>query len=265
MKIPNSCVPDAYLVATHVYHGQTSLTDGAQLLVNRHGLNVNSARDYINNFRYLMEGRGFTRTLNAFSMEYFLEQISTNYPAATLRNAVRALREHILYYQSVQRTPVTLKTMWSIYARFAARLPPRFQNELEQEDVESIAVQTLSRADIIHALRSLRPTDSQLVTLQLRQYKRDNHTVALLKILRNHACQICQTTIRKQNGQFYIEAAHITPKRLQGCEMPDNLLILCPNHHKEFDFGDTVILSRDPHELVVSLNGITHTISLRLE
>ena len=45
MVIPNSAVPDAYNLAKQVYDGTLTLTNAATQLVNKHGLNVNSARD----------------------------------------------------------------------------------------------------------------------------------------------------------------------------------------------------------------------------
>lgn len=268
MVIPNSAVPDAYTLAKQVYDGTLTLTNAATQLVNKHGLNVNSARDYINNFRYLMEGRGFQRTLNAFSMEYYFERFSTEYKPTRLAKALTALREHILYYQNYQLTrqgrAVTMKEMWRIYYHYSSLLPDTIQDQIEQDELEAIAIHSQTKADIIQALLQLRYSDSQIVTIHQQQYKRDNLTVAQLKILRDHQCQICQTTIRKENGGYYIEGAHITAKSRQGRETPDNILILCPNHHKEFDYGDVRVLQRDKHQVVFSMNGTTHTISLRI-
>ncbi|WP_439040522.1 HNH endonuclease, partial [Salmonella sp. NW378] len=53
-------------------------------------------------------------------------------------------------------------------------------------------------------------------------------------------------------------------KKHQGSELPSNLLILCPNHHKEFDLGNKKIISRDPEKIMFSLNGTTYTIELSL-
>lgn len=264
MKIPDSIVPDAYAIAKQTYHGNTSLTEGVDSLVSMHGLNSNSARDYIINFRHMMDGRGFHRTLNAFSMEYFLKRIQLEYEVERLKNALTALREHILYYQSIQRTPVTMKAMWAIYDRYTTLLPALTKDEVEQDELEAITTINQTKINIIQSLLRIQPTDPQTITNNRRQYKRDNYTIALLKILRDHKCQICQTTIRKKNGQFYIEGAHITPKSMQGPETPDNILILCPNHHKEFDYGDKEIITRDQNEVVFIMTDQTYTIDLRL-
>lgn len=50
------------------------------------------------------------------------------------------------------------------------------------------------------------------------------------------------------------DAAHITPKRHKGAELPSNILILCPNHHKEFDLGRNEIVERNGRLLRMKLN-----------
>lgn len=86
-----------------------------------------------------------------------------------------------------------------------------------------------------------------------------------MKILRDFKCQICETTILKKDGKYYIEATHITPKKSKGSESPDNILILCPNHHKEFDLGDKKIIKRTTERIVFEINGKEYIISLELK
>ncbi|MFD5557691.1 HNH endonuclease [Streptomyces sp. NPDC127068] len=68
---------------------------------------------------------------------------------------------------------------------------------------------------------------------------RDRDKADLVKIIYQHECQVCQEALETRDGS-YSEAAHI-----QGLGSPhfgvdrlENLLCLCPNHHKQFDrFG----------------------------
>lgn len=99
MKIRNTIIPAVYEVSKKVYNHELSHTDGSEILSTKHSMNINSAKDYINNFRNLMEGKQFKRTLNAFSMEYFINQIGQDYGANQLSRAVTALKEHIEYYE----------------------------------------------------------------------------------------------------------------------------------------------------------------------
>lgn len=67
-----------------------------------------------------------------------------------------------------------------------------------------------------------------------------------LKELYNYSCQVCGTAIQLQ-GRLYTETHHIKPRnRHNGPDFWDNMVVLCPNHHVEFDYG---ILCIDPKRL----------------
>jgi len=137
-------------------------------------------------------------------------------------------------------------------------------NEKEQEEFLTI-VKDLQRTQIIKELKEITPQIPELVEFRGKQYKRDNKSIVELKILREFKCQICGTSILKKDGSFYVEAAHITEKKHKGPESPDNILILCPNHHKEFDFGNKKIIERTKEKLSFELNGRKYNISLELK
>ncbi|MBL0200341.1 MAG: hypothetical protein IPP81_09225 [Chitinophagaceae bacterium] len=100
MKIPAELFPTIYQISKKVYEKTYTLTDGSKILADQHGMNVNSARDYINNFKYLMQGHQFKRTLSAPSMYYFIDQIRKDYGAEQYKKALIALDLHIHYYES---------------------------------------------------------------------------------------------------------------------------------------------------------------------
>jgi 5-methylcytosine-specific restriction protein A len=93
---------------------------------------------------------------------------------------------------------------------------------------------------------------------------RDNEVINLIKAIRNFRCQICETSIRTKSGMPYVEGAHIIPKAKGGCESPSNILILCPNHHKEFDKGSLKISEHTGNRVVFTLNKKEYTISLSI-
>ena len=135
----------------------------------------------------------------------------------------------------------------------------------EQEELLPLIKSTQSRQDIIKGLKALTPQSPELVEFRGKQYKRDNKTIAQLKILRDFKCQMCSTKILKKDNGFYIEAAHISEKHHGGPETPENILILCPNHHKEFDLGNRKILEKTKEKIVFELNGKKYDIGLKLE
>lgn len=263
MKIPKELTPLAYELSKKVFEGKLTFKEGQEQLVGDNSMNPNSAADYINNFRCMVEGRRFTRTNNAYSMEYFFDNIYKDYGSTGLSNALTALRLHIEYYEGIQK--VNMKKMRSIYDKYFA-IPLDTPDEQEQKEIiKEFKTQNKTRQDIINELKNLKPTDPEEVIINSKSFKRDNRTVAQIKILRDFKCQICSTTIKKKDGTFYIEAAHIEPKHKKGRETPDNILLLCPNHHKEFDYGDRNILLNDKEKIHFTLNGQEYKISLKID
>lgn len=144
-------------------------------------------------------------------------------------------------------------------------LPPLNSNdEKEQIELEQL-YKHKTKDDIRNELENSKNTDSEEIIVNHKTYKRDNRTIALIKILRDFKCQICSTAILKKDGSHYVEAAHIKPKCQKGRETPDNIILLCPNHHKEFDYGHLEIKLHDTEQIDFVLNGQQHRLKLSIE
>ncbi len=139
------------------------------------------------------------------------------------------------------------------------------KNEVEQNELEKYLQKNKSREQIIEELLNSKPKEDKTVLVKSCQYKRDNYTIALIKQLRGHKCQICSKEIITKDGNKYIEAAHIVPKNEKGKETPDNILLLCPNCHKEFDLGDRSVILHNEKEIEFSINGMRYKINLTVE
>ena len=122
----------------------------------------------------------------------------------------------------------------------------------------------LIKDKVVENLKNLKPADSEKISYAGKTYKRDNKTIAELKFLRDFKCQLCGNNILRHDGSLYVEAGHITPKCKKGREIPDNILILCPNHHKEFDLGKKEIVSHSKENIKFKLNDKSYSIDLRL-
>lgn len=87
--------------------------------------------------------------------------------------------------------------------------------------------------------------------------RKDQTIVSLLKQVANYQCQFpdCASMVLTKTGQNYVEVAHVKPVNDGGQSILGNLIVLCPNHHKEFDYGDLQINEQTLSKLSGSLNG----------
>jgi hypothetical protein len=94
--------------------------------------------------------------------------------------------------------------------------------------------------------------------------RNDSQIVSLLKQAANYKCQFpnCNAEIKTITGSNYVEVAHITPVNSGGQSVLGNLLVLCPNHHKEIDFGELKIYKQTLSMLSGKLNGKEFLIEL---
>ena len=138
-------------------------------------------------------------------------------------------------------------------------------NENEQQlYVERFKKEGKTKEQLLDILSERKKQKNKTENYQGSRNKRDNESIAIIKYLRNFECQICGKSILKADGTYYVEAAHIDPKRDKGKETLENILLLCPNHHKEFDLGKREILYRDDKSVSLKINGRTYNISLIL-
>ncbi|MBZ4187637.1 HNH endonuclease [Niabella beijingensis] len=252
-------ISECYEISKQVFEKKIRRTEGISFLADRYGTNKNSTAGYIHDFRCLMEGRRFTRRMNSLAMEYFLENILKDYGTKVLEKALFAFDEHIKYYEGLRK--VNLRAMKLIYKRYSALIDSRSVDEIEQEEIiEQIEQSGISKSEILDALKNLKEKEPEVIYISGKAYRRDNKTIAQIKILRDFSCQLCGKYILKRGGKKYIEAAHIKAKHKKGGETLSNIILLCPNHHKEFDLGHLVILNHTKGILEINLNGSNYKI-----
>lgn len=154
-----------------------------------------------------------------------------------------------------------LDKLYSIREMITGEKQDAYMNdEEEQEEIEKDE-KNRSIDEIVRELLNTGRQNPATITVNGKIRKRYNETIVRLKILHGFKCQMCGCKIQKKDG-FYIEAAHIVAKSDGGHEVPENLLILCPNHHKEFDHGSRTITKHTKKQITFQLNDIEHNIRL---
>ena len=66
-----------------------------------------------------------------------------------------------------------------------------------------------------------------------------------IKQTRGRKCQICQYSFIMDNGNEYCEAHHIQYLSKNGSQSSDNVILLCPNHHRMFHYAHDAVFLDD--------------------
>lgn len=119
---------------------------------------------------------------------------------------------------------------------------------------------TLSNVNLKMALSELNTktfTATRIEKIIEQSIRNDTALIRQLKQLYDFKCQMpdCKAEIIKKDGSLYCEVAHITPFSEVQCSAAENLIVFCPNHHKEFDLGDVQIISRNNKLVKGKING----------
>ncbi|WP_170369631.1 HNH endonuclease [Ruegeria arenilitoris] len=116
----------------------------------------------------------------------------------------------------------------------------------------------ISETPLAHDIE-LPETTGEAVRLEVTTNRiiRDTDMTKKVKALHNNECQMCGGFIELPNGQKYVEAHHIIPLGAphNGPDTPDNIVVVCPNHHAMLDFG-CITLSKS-----LLKNAVGHCIS----
>jgi len=77
------------------------------------------------------------------------------------------------------------------------------------------------------------------VTTEVSRTIRNTALAKQLKREYDHTCQICGMQRKGRDGELYAEAHHLHPlgDSPPGPDAEQNLVVLCPNHHADFDYG----------------------------
>ncbi|WP_245575988.1 HNH endonuclease [Haloplanus natans] len=138
---------------------------------------------------------------------------------------------------------------------------PRGPSRVADENLSELLNQSGTISEFVEGYSGERP-DSEEQVEDYEQPKRTETTTS--RIIRNtdivkelketydHECQVCGTSRQKRGGDGYAEGHHLKPlgEPHNGPDIKENILILCPNHHADFDYGRIAV---NPHT-----NEITH-------
>lgn len=126
-------------------------------------------------------------------------------------------------------------------------VPEAVQVMLEEYlDIELISA-NLSEVARVSEEETIASTDGNgkptRVKTVVERIVRNTSIIKQLKTDTNNKCQVCGSRLLIGDGKYYSEGHHL--KKLgsihQGPDVVGNVIILCPNHHVEFDLGTIAI------------------------
>lgn len=191
--------------------------------------------------------------INLEDLTYFSKQSSMQEFLDTYRQKLETIKPQKSFYNEKGRMQPSQKYLANVSETLAKYLMDYLKFDIDYY--------LLNRGSINISYPRIDDTES-IPTVNLGNDKPDRVTTTTERIVRNttiirqlkekykNRCQICGNQIIRPNGSFYSEGHHL--KKLGGSfmgpDIPSNVIILCPNHHTEFDYGSIAI---DPYKKLI--------------
>lgn len=239
MKISEQQVEAAYIIARKVYLGELAAKNGSLFLAEEHALNKNSATDFINAYKHLVNGRVFHRAMSAAAMQYFIENIYKDEGEQALKQAVKALNLHIDYWENHYDVKAhKMRKVSSLFEKLCS-LPQTEPEYIEQFNIEIKNALRLSSSERKKLIDQSEKFPSR-VEVKTFIFSRNPYVVAETLERANGKCEECNKAapfLRAKDNTPYLEVHHKIRLADGGEDTLENTLALCPNCHRKLHFG----------------------------
>lgn len=137
MKISKKQYIAACEYAADVYSQTITAASAVRALETEFGINPNSARDFIEDYKHLCKGKVFQRAMSGDAMRHFMSHIALKQGPSALINAIHSLDEQIKYYEKDGKRTLVMRKVLREFGGINVQLP-RF--------VDSFAVRSAMRS-----------------------------------------------------------------------------------------------------------------------
>jgi 5-methylcytosine-specific restriction protein A len=239
MEITNEQIHEAYNQAKRVYANKISAAKAKDNLVDMTGMSEGSASGYINTFIKVMEGAGYTRTINAYGTDYYLENIKSDYGVSALLTAIASVKKHLEYYEGVGKS--SQPKIHAILEKHMNNLDSfstveEIHNHFNYQVMLSLNDNPGTRQSRLVAAKK-KPREVEVKT---KAYIRNPDVVAEVLFRADGECEQCKNPapfMREKDGSPYLEVHHVIQLSKGGEDSVENALALCPNCHRELHYG----------------------------
>src|SRR3990172_1697707 len=141
-----------------------------------------------------------------------------------------------------------------------------YREKLTSDQLRDRIIKILQRRKLSLPL-TLRRKYSKQTNISDKEATKIERTIGKLLGSFYGCCQIksCGFTFPKGKGGSkgtYCEAHHLQGLADNGRDVPENIVVLCANHHRQFHFDDTKIIKRERKYLVVELSGKQYKVNV---
>jgi len=218
MKIDLSIIKILYSYGEDVYCNNISLSQATDELIEK-GINENSAVYYLKAYKFLVEGKVFTRTISDLAIEYYLDSLIKKNGVEVLRNVLQSICLHIIYYEGVSgKRKVGLRKILDKYSKKGVVL---FGKTFEEE-------------------YSSEPQLFEGTQLRVNVNVYERNKIARHKCIDHYGleCAICGfnfETVYGELGRGFIHVHHVVDIAEVGgkykIDYVEDLIPVCPNCH----------------------------------
>jgi hypothetical protein len=246
-KITLEMIKQSYIVAKNIYNEIIGLVEGAKDLNKNYNIAIASAKDFINNFRYMKNGKQYKRTMSGDATRYYLQNIFDDYGHDALQMALQAVDLHIKYYEELRHGQ--LDNIRKIYIDFKKIQKPENNHRYDLYVSENNIDKEIK--NIEDRLEKINKTEKQsIIKSRIGQSNFKNGLVKKYK-----KCLLCDIGMLE-----LLIASHIKPwSESNDMEKLDlnNGLLLCCIHDKLFDLG---FISFDTSGIIIISNQIDESL-----
>ncbi len=217
--ITNEMIHSSFEIGKKIYHKQLNRQEGLKALKDL-GMKVSSANDYIYCYIDLIQGKLFTRTINAYGLDYYLGRILEENGKKGLRNALLSLSQHIDYYEATSGSSVKKGT--EIYNKYYTLAKDFNDSVIFPDEVSS----------------DEEYSEGMTKKVLVNSYERNQ--IARQKCIEHFGlnCQICGFIFQEKYGELGKDFIHVhhnvdisTVGKEYSVDPIKDLIPVCPNCH----------------------------------
>jgi len=238
-RITSAQIVAAYDVAAKVFAATLKARQGADLLRDEHGINVNTAMDFVTQYRMMMSGTMFTRAMSSEALDYFLIRLTVDQGDDTLESALIATWRHISYYEPIAKS--RMHKLRGVAVAHQAKLTATPNVDLVQAKFDAAVADSKADSGAERKAR-LANAGKKPITMRVTSivYRRYPDVVAEVLARAGGICDGCKSKApfnRKSTREPYLEVHHKKQLARGGDDTVENAEALCPNCHRHRHHG----------------------------